>query len=726
MAEDTLSEEVAGPREPGSEHGVRRARGARVGRSVVALLLMGGVFVLAPLATARGQGGDTVVARPLEAVRVTVSRESSRSVLDLPFGVSRLEVDSARTGIRRGSLTELLLVVPGVVVSNRHNPTQDPRLAVRGFGSRSAFGIRGVRVVRDGVPLTLADGQTAVDFVDLEAVGSVEVMRGAAGALYGNASGGVLDLKSAPFASRAFAPSLRYVGNADASRWSAAGSGSSGSFGWRGTLTGNRSDGPRDYSDARSTGFFGDAGWRGAAGMLRAQFTWYDAPAAENPGAVTALELRDTPTVADSQNIRKRASKAVGQKLLSLTGERTWDAGGASATVFSGWRDLYNPQPFAIVGFDRRTLGASARVEQRGMLHHHPWRLTVGSDVQSQADDRRNFVNCAGLTGGGRSAATCPTPADRGAETIHQEEKVASAGVFVRGEVERAFLTVTGTLRGDRTVFTVRDYRAAYAVGGAVQSRTMGAVTPMFGVAFRVRPALALYGNVASSFETPTTTELANRPDGSAGLNRDLDPQRGRTLETGVKGVVGGRVFVDLALFDIATRGELIPYEIPNSGGRRYFRNAGRTQRRGAELGVMASLGSVDLGGTLTRLSYTYEEYRVGTTRLDGNDVPGVAPLTTSLFATARRRWGFATVEMQQASRTAADDANANHAPGWVLWNARIGLVPRTRVGIEPVVGIENLFDRHYAANIVTNATRGRYFEPGAGRRVYVAVRVRQ
>jgi len=139
---------------------------------------------------------------------------------------------------------------------------------------------------------------------------------------------------------------------------------------------------------------------------------------------------------------------------------------------------------------------------------------------------------------------------------------------------------------------------------------------------------------------------------------------------------------------------------------------------------VTASLGAVELGGTLTRLAYTYEEYRVGATRLDGKDVPGVAPMTASLFATARRRLGFATLEMQQASRTATDDANANHAPGWVLWNARAGLAPGNRFGIEPVVGVENLFGRHYAANIVTNATRGRYFEPGAGRRVYVAVRV--
>ncbi len=133
---------------------------------------------------------DTTATRPtrrLQAVKVTVSREGARSVLDLPFGVSRLETDSSRTGIRRASLTELLLNVPGLAVSNRFNPSQDPRLAIRGFGARSAFGIRGVRVMRDGVPLTVADGQTAVDFLDLEGVGSAEVMRGAAGALYGNA-----------------------------------------------------------------------------------------------------------------------------------------------------------------------------------------------------------------------------------------------------------------------------------------------------------------------------------------------------------------------------------------------------------------------------------------------------------------------------------------------------------------------------------------------------------
>ncbi len=252
----------------------------------------------------------------------------------------------------------------------------------------------------------------------------------------------------------------------------------------------------------------------------------------------------------------------------------------------------------------------------------------------------------------------------------------------------------------------------------------MSALTPMLGVSIRARPALAVYANVASSFETPTTTELANRPDGSAGLNRDLKPQHGRTLEVGTKGIVARRFFVDFALFSIATQDELIPFEIPNSGGRRYFRNAGETRRRGAELAVSTTLGPVDLGGTLSTLRYTYQDYLVGTTRLDGKKVPGVAPLTSSLFATARRPFGFATVEMQQGARTAADDANANFAPGWVLWNARAGLTKWNGGWVQPVVGVDNLFDRTYAANIVTNATRGRFFEPGAGRRVYVSLRV--
>lgn len=678
------------------------------------------ILLCCSVGVAGAEAQDTASTR-LPPVTVTVTRDAARSTLDLPFAVSRLSVDSARAGARRGSLTDLLITIPGLTVSNRFNPTQDPRVAVRGFGARSAFGIRGLRVVRDGIPLTVADGQAAIDFVDLESVGSVEVMRGAAGALYGNAAGGVVELRSSLLPTTGIRGRLRGTLNEDSERISAHGAGATAGWGWQGTVTRTTADGPREYARARQTAATGDLQRTVGGTLVRTQLIVYDAPLAENPGAVTAAELAATPWVADSQNILRRASKTVTHRQLALSAERLWDGGGVTASVHGATRDLYNPQAFAIVGFDRRTMGITTRVQQSGVRARHLWRLALGADVQSQRDDRRNWANCAGLTGAQRPVATCPTAADRGVERVHQLERVVAAGVFARGEVTRSMVTGTATLRGDRTNFTVRDQQSP---AGAELSLNMGAVSPMIGVVVRPSPEWSVYANVATSFETPTTTELANQPDGSGGLNRDLKPQRGRTVEAGVKGLVGGRLRYDATAFVIRTDDELIPFEIPGSGGRRYFRNAGRTSRQGVELGLTAALGAFDVGAALAHLTYEYDEFTVDSTVLDGKRVPGVAPLTASMFATWSRRLGFVTVEAQQASRSPVDDRNTAYAAGYVLWNARAGITAPWARGIAPVIGIENAFDRRYAANVVTNASRGRFFEPGAGRRVYAALTV--
>ena len=152
------------------------------------------VISLAPLGN-RANGQDTTVAK-LKPVVVEVGRGAHRSPLDLPFAVTVQTPDSMRPGQRHLSLDETLWLIPGLSVSNRNNPSQDPRISIRGFGARSAFGVRGIRVLRDGIPLTLPDGQTPVDYLDLESVGRVEVMRGSASSLYGNAGGGVVDIRT--------------------------------------------------------------------------------------------------------------------------------------------------------------------------------------------------------------------------------------------------------------------------------------------------------------------------------------------------------------------------------------------------------------------------------------------------------------------------------------------------------------------------------------------------
>jgi iron complex outermembrane receptor protein len=673
-----------------------------------------GVAVLPVVAGESGWAQDSAATR-IAPVRVTVTRDAARPAYELPFALTRLS-DTMRAATRRSSLTELLLFIPGMSVFHRFNPSQDPRLTVRGFGARSAFGIRGVRVLRDGIPLTLADGQTAVDFLDIETIDAAEIIRGSAGALYGNSSGGVVDFRSEPPPDGALTGRVLASYAEAASRLSAYGGGRAGPVALQGTLTRNTGDGIRDYSRFRNSGGFGDARWIAGGTAFQLQGTLYDSPLAENPGALTATELDTNRTMADAAQPRRKTGKSVTHVLFAVQASRDGDRGSWRANIHHGTRSLENPLTFAIVEFDRQTFGGSLHGQWNA---RQTLRFAAGADLVNQSDDRGNWTNCAGLT---PRPATCPGTSDRGGVTLDQRERVRGTGAYARAEVlpvDR--LSLTATLRSDNTRFSVLDHRAANPVE---ESRTLSAVTPMFGVNWRAAPLLSIYANVSSSFETPTTTELANQPDGSTGLNRELRPQRGRTFELGTKGVWSGRVSYDAALFRVPTTDELIPFEIPNGGGRRFFRNAGRTLRRGAELGLGVQEGVLTAGVAATWLRYTYQDFVVAGTSYNGNRVPGVAATTWSAHVTARPRWGLAAIELQHAARMAADDANLSFADAYTLVNARAALDVGRRIGIEPVIGVDNVFDETYAANVVTNAAAGRFFEPGPGRTVYVAIRL--
>lgn len=672
-------------------------------------------------APAAGQVPDT--AARLEAVRVTVTRDVARPALDLPYGVSRLTMDSARAATRRASLTEALLFVPGVSVSHRFNPTQDPRLAIRGFGARSAFGIRGVRVLRDGIPLTAADGQTPVDFLDLESLGSAEVVRGSAGALYGNSSGGVVDFRTTPppEAGGRIRGSAWYAGGL--TRASASGGRRVGAMGLQATVTRNAGEGPREYSAFRTASALADARWTTAGTRYQLQASLYDAPEAENPGALTAAEMARDRTLPDSNNIVRKASKTVRQSVVSLQAARETGPLSLSANGHLGWRNLDNPQAFAIIDLERQSAGGSVRAQYLGGSPERPIRVALGADLLSQVDDRLNYTNCAGVPN--RPTATCPATGDRGSVTLDQEEVVRGVGAYLRGEVGLSpRLSLTGTVRHDATRFAVTVRNATDPALAEPPPRTLSAVSPMVGVNWRVGPLASAYASVSTSFETPTTTELTNRPEGIGGLNAELKPQRGVAYEVGYKGMHAGGLRYDLALFRVVTRDELIAFQVPNGQGRQFFRNAGRTTRGGLEAALSGPAGPVTLGASATWLRYVYDEFTVSGTDFAGNRVPGVAPAMASAFASVAPSWGLVAIEASRVGRVAVNNANTAWADPYTLVNARIALRPDAALRIEPVLGVDNLFDRTYAANVVVNASGGRFFEPGPGRTLYVAMRI--
>jgi iron complex outermembrane receptor protein len=257
--------------------------------------------------------------------------------------------------------------------------------------------------------------------------------------------------------------------------------------------------------------------------------------------------------------------------------------------------------------------------------------------------------------------------------------------------------------------------------------RVLHAVSPMVGAVARVTSFTAWYANVGSAFETPTTTELGNQPNGNAGLNYDLKPQFSTTYETGLKGWLANRVQYDLSLFDIEVRDELIPYEVPGGNGRTYYRNAGRTRRNGAEAEAGTAIGPFTLNAAYTYSHFRFKDFLSGGVQYAGNVVPGIPEQQVQGSITWRRDWLFATAEALAKSAVYVDDANSARAAGFAVYNLRIG---GEGIGgmawLSPMLSVQNLFDRKYVGSVAVNAagtpTTAKYYEPAPGRTIFVGL----
>jgi iron complex outermembrane recepter protein len=467
----------------------------------------------------------------------------------------------------------------------------------------------------------------------------------------------------------------------------------------------------------------------------RVEIAWqaqlFTMPIAENPGALTATEMGADPRQAVTSFVTKRARKDVNQAQLSVTARRPLADGEMLASVYGGTRDLDNPLTFAVVAIDRMTYGGSVRatsaVTPLGSRH----RLSVGVDIQHLDDDRKNFENCNGVPA---PTTACPRAdtVERGAIRLDQREVVTSIGVFLRDEIALGGrVLMHGGLRADHVIFDIED-RLIIGPGPGQNPddsgrRTLRAWSPMAGVVARLGMLNAVYANVSTAFETPTATELGNRPEGAGGINNDLEPQYATTVEVGLKGILASRVRYDVAGFTTGVRDELIPFEIPEGAGRRYFRNAGRTTRRGLELGLELAAGSALLASAYSYSDYRFDDYAVIISdvieRYDGNRIPGI-PLH-QLQASATWRWSglFLTAEGITSSRMLVDDANSAAAGGWTVANMRIGgRIPIGGRSVMPVVGMQNLFDRRYTGSVVVNAAGGRFHEPAPTRTLSIGL----
>jgi iron complex outermembrane receptor protein len=670
---------------------------------------------------------DTAAATSLAPVVVTVTRGSGRSVLGSPYAITISEPDSSRPGQRHASVDETLALIPGVTAISRNNPAQDPRLSIRGFGARSAFGVRGIRVLRDGMPITLPDGQTPLDYISLESVDRVEVLRGAASALYGNSSGGVVDLRT-DLPSSGFSGSARqWIGSNDLSRSVVEISGRSSRSTFTGDITHTRTDGDRIQSKQRSTSGFGKVTTQLSGSDIALMVLGYSNPLSQNPGALTMDELQQNPEQADATSLRRDARKAVNQVQLGLSAGRKIGTFDVSLLGYGGARSLDNPLTFAVVEVGRHTWGTTATARAKGTVAGIASSFSAGFDLQWQNDLRRNFGVCADTVRSTVPTAACPDPgSDRGVVTLDQRELVSSAGAYISDDLSfTARLIATAGVRADRVRFEVKDRLINGTNPDDSGDRDLGAISPVAGILFRAAPTHSLYANVSSAFETPTATELGNHADGTAGINPDLDPQRSLTFESGAKGWVGTYLRYDAAVFATRVRDELVPFEIPQSNGRRYFRNAGRTRRSGAEAAIETGTPSASLMASYTWSRFRFVDYVSGSSDFGGNTIPGIPEHRFQGALRFQRRGNFLVLESEAAGRAWTDDANTFRAPGYFVAGLRAGASATSgRIVASIAGGVQNIFDRRYASSIVVNAARGKYFEPAGQRAFYASITI--
>ena len=680
------------------------------------------VAFLAPAVSVAAQ--DTTTKLP---PMVTVTRQPARSPFDLAFGITAVSPDSLRPGQAHIAVDQTLMMIPGLTVANRSNPSQDVRVSVRGFGARSQFGARSVRVIRDGMPLTLADGQTPLDYLDLESVGRIEVIRGTAAALYGNASGGVVDIHSTDPSAHVDPEARVWLGSTALRRSTAVMSGMNGALTYQGNVGQTVADNFREFSHQRLTNGFARLSTIIDGTALSVVGLGLHMPVAENPGALTQAQIDSAPRMADPLSIKKKARKEVDQLQVGLSATRRIGPGTFSIAGFGGNRSLYNPLTFAVVDVERKIAGASMRgdfdiASVRGL------RLTVGGDFQRQDDDRKNWANCNGQA---TITASCPAVnTEKGVLQLDQGELVTGGGPYARLEMERGIVRANIGVRRDAVRFELDDHFLTDLRNDS-GVRTLRATSPMAGVAVRLSRLSSVYANYTTAFETPTTTELGNQADGSAGLNTDLMPQYSNTVEIGTKGIAAS-VSYEVSVFHTRVRDELIPFQVAAGNGRTYYRNAGSTRRDGVEVAGEWTAQWVDLSWAYAYSRFRFIDFLSGTTQLAGKLIPGIPEHQVQLSA-ARRFYGhgFAVAEWVMKSRVWVNDPNSVAAKSYDLLNLRAGRdIAIMGAVLSPMVAVNNVFDRRYVGSVAINATAAgtaapKFFEPSPGRTWLAGARVR-
>ena len=675
--------------------------------------------------TSSGAGG--LYAQALPDVVVSASRAAQRS-FDVPASISAVDRDAIESAGPQVNLSESLNRVPGLTILNRQNYAQDLQVSIRGFGARSAFGIRGIRLLVDGIPATTPDGQGQGSSISLTSTERLEVLRGPLALLYGNSSGGVIQAftRDAPEVPEIGAQ--YYLGSFGLRRADVQYAGRIGGLGLVADYAVFSTDGFRDNSRTERKQFNGKLTFEPTdRTRVNVVFNQFDMPLAQDPVGLTAAQLAANPAQAGTNAIARNLRKIVVQNQLGSSVVHTLDADrSVTARLYYGTRENLGYQALGVtggwVGLNRAYYGAGLQYNQRSKVGDTPVNWVAGYEFDLSRETRQ-----AGAAVLGEKTST----------TRNEINQADNSDFFAQATAALSEkFSVTGGVRSSRVGFKSEDN---YLVDGNGSGATSyQATSPVLGVTWHATDGLNVYANYGKGFESPTLAEVAYNGTGVPGFNTALNASSSQHYELGAKWQPNRQSRLDFTLYQIDTTDEIVV--LSNTGGNSTFKNAPGTKRTGWELYASTLLGAnwrTSLAASQIDAIYS-QAYTSGTTPVAaGNKIPGI-PQTflfadlvwkSQPFADANRKTATlgtqAGLEFTQAGRLYANDINTVSADGYATFNARVS--HGWQVGsanLTAYARIDNLTDERYVGSVIVNQAGAQFYEPAPGRNWTLGLRL--
>ena len=586
----------------------------------------------------------------------------------------------------------------GLWITNSENQAQDNRMAIRGFGARSAFGIRGLKIILDGIPLTTPDGQSQVDNIPFQLIKNIEVMKSLSSTRYGNASGGVVSIKTFDNMSEKLNFGIGY-----------------GSYGYKnvqGTYSTNNeksisilnisqveSDGYREHSSYLNKSLFFKH-YRGFENLnLRFNLLYFDSPYAYDPGGLNIESVQENRSQARDRNVLYNSQESVQQIQSGLVLDWKTKLGEVNSNLYYSKRDFIGLLPFTNGGYvnlNRNFYGAE--ISLKGKSQNFEW--IIGTSIQDQNDDRKRFENNEG---------------EKGLKVVDQIESFNSFGTFILGSFNKPKYSLQAGLRYDFHNISLDD-NMGIDQQFIDYSKQLKAFSPNLGLIYSLSNNEEIYINYGHAYETPSLSELSANPSG-VGFNDELSPMISRGLDLGYRKLSQNLSF-SLTLFYIDSKDEIVRYELEGFDGMNFYRNLGTSKRLGAEFYATYKFGKA---GVLNA-SYTHAKYKFENQGVNGS-LAGI-PKSNFLFEWLYNYKDiFLKLDVKYVNSLFADNNNEVIVPSYMLSNIAIkNKFILKSFSLDIALQIRNLFNKYYFDNIRTNAFGNRFYEPASLRNFIISI----